>query len=190
MEVHPTALPDVKLICPNIFRDDRGYFCEIYNTEAYRAAGITAEFVQDNESLSMRGVIRGLHWQEGIYAQAKLVRVIRGAVWDVAVDIRKGSPTFGKHIAVELSSENKYQLFVPRGFAHGFVVLTESATFAYKCDNTYMPSHERGIAFNDPALAIDWKVNLSEYLLSAKDMKNPCLADAEVFDYTTREYLQ
>ena len=118
------------------------------------------------------------------------MRVIEGSVLDVAVDIRKGSPTFGKHVAVELSAENKYQLFVPRGFAHGFVVLSESVVFAYKCDNTYMPSHERGIAFNDPALGIDWKVKDANFLLSAKDSKNPLLADAELFDYNNRDYLK
>ena len=190
MEIINTAIDEVKIIVPQVFGDARGYFFESWNAAKYAEAGINCNWVQDNESKSRFGVLRGLHYQAAPYTQAKLVRVIEGAVLDVAVDIRKGSPTFGKHVAVELSSENKYQLFVPRGFAHGFVVLTESATFAYKCDNTYMPSHERGIAFNDPALAIDWKVNLSEYLLSAKDMKTPCLADAEVFDYTTREYLQ
>ena len=190
MNVIDTEIPEVKIIEPKVFGDSRGYFFESWSDKRYKEAGIDCNWLQDNESRSRYGVLRGLHYQAAPYTQAKLVRVIEGAVLDVAVDIRKGSPTFGKHVAVELSSENKYQLFVPRGFAHGFVVLTESATFAYKCDNTYMPSHERGIAFNDPALAIDWKVNLSEYLLSAKDMKNPCLADAEVFDYTNQEYLQ
>ena len=190
MEIINTAIDEVKIIVPQVFGDARGYFFESWNAAKYAEAGINCNWVQDNESKSRFGVLRGLHYQAAPYTQAKLVRVIEGAVLDVAVDIRKGSPTFGKHVAVELSSENKYQLFVPRGFAHGFVVLTESATFAYKCDNTYMPSHERGIAFNDPALGIDWKVNLSEYLLSAKDMKNPLLADAEVFDYTNQEYLQ
>ena len=177
MEVHPTALPDVKLICPNIFRDDRGYFCEIYNTEAYRAAGITAEFVQDNESLSMRGVIRGLHWQEGIYAQAKLVRVIRGAVWDVAVDIRKDSPTFGQSVATLLTADNGHQFFIPRGFAHGFAVLEDNTLFAYKCDNFYYPQAERGLRYDDPQLNIAWPDMKTPPILSRKDQLNPLLSE-------------
>lgn len=177
MEVHPTALPDVKLICPNIFRDDRGYFCEIYNTEAYRAAGITAEFVQDNESLSMRGVIRGLHWQEGPYAQAKLVRVIRGAVWDVAVDIRKDSPTFGQSVATLLTADNGHQFFIPRGFAHGFAVLEDNTLFAYKCDNFYYPQAERGLRYDDPQLNIAWPDMKTPPILSRKDQLNPLLSE-------------
>ena len=177
MEVHPTALPDVKLICPNIFRDDRGYFCEIYNTEAYRAAGITAEFVQDNEILSMRGVIRGLHWQEGIYAQAKLVRVIRGAVWDVAVDIRKDSPTFGQSVATLLTADNGHQFFIPRGFAHGFAVLEDNTLFAYKCDNFYYPQAERGLRYDDPQLNIAWPDMKTPPILSRKDQLNPLLSE-------------
>ena len=177
MEVHPTALPDVKLICPNIFRDDRGYFCEIYNTEAYRAAGITANFVQDNESLSMRGVIRGLHWQEGLYAQAKLVRVIRGAVWDVAVDIRKDSPTFGQSVATLLTADNGHQVFIPRGFAHGFAVLEDNTLFAYKCDNFYYPQAERGLRYDDPQLNIAWPDMKTPPILSRKDQLNPLLSE-------------
>ena len=177
MEVHPTALPDVKLICPNIFRDDRGYFCEIYNTEAYRAAGITANFVQDNESLSMRGVIRGLHWQEGLYAQAKLVRVIRGAVWDVAVDIRKDSPTFGQSVATLLTADNGHQFFIPRGFAHGFAVLEDNTLFAYKCDNYYAPQAERGLRYDDPQLNIAWPDMKTPPILSRKDQLNPLLSE-------------
>ena len=177
MEVHPTALPDVKLICPNIFRDNRGYFCEIYNTETYRAAGITAAFVQDNESLSMRGVIRGLHWQEGIYAQAKLVRVIRGAVWDVAVDIRKDSPTFGQSVATLLTADNGHQFFIPRGFAHGFAVLEDNTLFAYKCDNFYYPQAERGLRYDDPQLNIAWPDMKTPPILSRKDQLNPLLSE-------------
>ena len=146
--------------------------------------------MQDNESCSSYGVLRGLHYQAAPYTQAKLVRVITGKVLDVAVDIRKGSPTFGQYAAVELSGENKRQLFVPRGFAHGFAVLSETAVFAYKCDNVYCPAAERGIAFNDPALNIDWQIDLSQALLSDKDMKNPLLKDAELFDYNSGEYLQ
>ena len=190
MQILDTAIAEVKIVVPQVFGDARGYFFESWNSVRYAEAGIDCRWMQDNESKSRYGVLRGLHYQAAPYTQAKLVRVIEGAVLDVAVDIRKNSPTFGKHVAVELTAENKYQLFVPRGFAHGFAVLSESAVFAYKCDNTYMPSHERGIAFDDPALGIDWKINVKEALLSAKDSKNPGLADAEVFDFNNKEYLQ
>ena len=190
MEIMETAIAEVKIIVPKVFGDARGYFFESWNAAKYAEAGIDCDWVQDNESRSRFGVLRGLHFQAAPYTQAKLVRVIEGAVLDVAVDIRRGSPTFGKHVAVELSSDNKYQLFVPRGFAHGFAVLSESVLFAYKCDNAYMPSHERGIAFDDPDLGIDWRVNLSEYILSPKDTKNPRFAEAELFDYQRKEYLQ
>ncbi len=190
MEIINTSIPEVKIVVPKVFGDHRGYFFESWNVNKYTEAGIDCNWMQDNESKSCRGVLRGLHYQAAPYTQAKLVRVIKGAVLDVAVDIRKNSPTFGKHVAVELTEENKYQLFVPRGFAHGFVVLSDEAIFAYKCDNTYMPSHERGIAFNDPALGIEWRVDAADVLLSEKDGKNPFLADAEVFDYNLREYLK
>ena len=190
MEIISTAIPDVKIVVPKVFGDARGYFFESWNQARYAESGIDCRWIQDNESKSRFGVLRGLHFQAAPYTQAKLVRVMSGAVLDVTVDIRKGSPTFGKHVAVELSAENKYQLFVPRGFAHGFVVLSDEVLVAYKCDNWYMPSHERGIAFNDPALGIDWKVNLDDYILSEKDTRNPLLKDAEVFDYATKEYLQ
>lgn len=190
MEIIATAIEEVKIIIPEVFGDARGYFFESWNAAKYAAAGINSNWIQDNESRSRFGVLRGLHFQAAPYTQAKLVRVIDGAVLDVAVDIRRGSPTFGQHVAVELSSENKRQLFIPRGFAHGFAVLSETVLFSYKCDNAYMPSHERGIAFDDPALGIDWKVNLNEYILSPKDTRNPLFAEAECFDYHTREYLQ
>lgn len=190
MEILETAIPEVKIVVPKVFGDARGYFFESWNAGKYAEAGIDCKWMQDNESRSRFGVLRGLHYQAAPYTQAKLVRVIEGAVLDVAVDIRKGSPTFGKHVAVELTAENKYQLFVPRGFAHGFVVLSENVTFAYKCDNIYMPSHERGIAFDDPDLGIDWKVDLKEFLLSAKDTANPRMKDAELFDCNNKEYLQ
>ena len=189
MNVIDCEIKDVKIIEPKVFGDARGYFFESWNEKALAEAGINCRFVQDNESRSRYGVLRGLHYQAAPYTQAKLVRVVLGCVLDVAVDIRKGSPTFGKHVAVELSAENKRQRFVPRGFAHGFVVLSDDVIFAYKCDNTYMPSHERGIAFNDPALGIDWKVKDGDFLLSDKDRKNPLLADAELFDYNNKEYL-
>jgi len=185
-----TSIPEVKIIEPKVFGDDRGYFFESWNKAAYEEAGICCNFVQDNESRSRFGVLRGLHFQAAPYTQAKLVRVIIGSVLDVAVDIRKGSPTFGKHVAVELTAENKRQLFVPRGFAHGFVVLSEDVLFQYKCDNKYAPSHERGIAFDDPALGIDWRVKVEKFILSPKDTKNPKFAEAELFDYNTKEYLK
>ena len=190
MNVIPTEIPDVKIIEPRIFGDSRGYFFESWNLERYREAGIDCDWIQDNESRSSFGVLRGLHYQAAPFTQAKLVRVISGSVLDVAVDIRKGSPTFGRHAAVELSGENKRQLFIPRGFAHGFAVLSDEVVFQYKCDNKYAPSHERGIMFNDPSLGIDWRVRVEHFNLSPKDMKNPLFADAELFDYDTKEYLQ
>ena len=190
MNIIDTAIPDIKIIEPKVFNDARGYFFESWNRNAFKDAGIDCSWVQDNESKSVFGVLRGLHFQAAPYTKAKLVRIISGAVLDVAVDIRKGSPTFGKHVAVELSSENKRQLFIPRGFAHGFAVLSDEVIFSYKCDNPYMPSHERGIAFNDPELAIDWKVPVEKFILSAKDTVNPLFKDAELFDYNTVEYLK
>lgn len=179
MNVMPTVIPDVKVVEPCIFRDARGYFAETYNEERYFAAGITAKFVQDNESCSSRGVLRGLHWQTGEHAQAKLVRVIRGAVWDVAVDIRKGSPTYGKYVSCELTAENGRQFFIPRGFAHGFVVLEDNTLFSYKCDNLYCPESERGMRFDDPELAIRWPWPGRDFLLSEKDLKHPNFKDIE-----------
>ena len=170
------------IIEPKVFGDARGYFFESWNQAAFEAAGITNKWVQDNESKSCFGVLRGLHYQAAPYTQAKIVRVIVGAVLDVAVDIRKNSPTYGKHVEVELSAENKRQLFIPRGFAHGFAVLSDEAVFAYKCDNVYMPSSERGIIFNDPDLAIDWRVNPSQWNLSEKDKKHPLLAEIEPWE--------
>ena len=172
----PTTIKDLCLIEPTVFGDDRGYFMETYNSEfdsiVRHFNGTQASFVQDNESKSSYGVLRGLHFQKGEYAQAKLVRVVQGKVLDVAVDIRKDSPTFGQHVAVELSDENKRQFFVPRGFAHGFVVLSKEAIFQYKCDNFYAPEHEGGIAWNDPELGIDWKIEPNDALLSEKDKLN------------------
>lgn len=190
MQIIETAIPEVKILVPKVFGDDRGYFFESWNAARCKEAGIECNWVQDNESKSRFGVLRGLHYQAAPYTQAKLVRVIEGRVLDVALDIRKGSPTFGQHVAVELSAENKYQLFVPRGFAHGFAVLSESVIFAYKCDNLYMPSHERGIAFNDPQLGIDWKLSAEEFILSAKDKVNLPFEQAELFDFNNKEYLK
>ena len=179
MEILSTDIPDVKIVIPDIHRDARGYFAETYNEERYVKAGLSARFVQDNESVSARGVLRGLHWQAGEYAQAKLVRVIRGAVWDVAVDIRKGSPTFGKSVSCELTAENGRQFFIPRGFAHGFVVLEDNTLFSYKCDNFYCKESERGLKFDDPTLGIRWPWPGRDYLLSDKDTKHPMLKDIE-----------
>lgn len=190
MNVIPTGIPEVRILEPKVFGDARGYFFESWNAEVYRKAGIDCVWVQDNESRSRKGVLRGLHYQMPPFTQAKLVRVICGTVLDVALDIRKGSPTFGKHVAVELSGENKRQLFVPRGFAHGFAVLSDEAVFAYKCDNSYAPSHERGIAFDDPALGIDWCMEPSAALLSDRDRRHPLLSMAEVFSFAGKDYDQ
>ncbi|MDD2480123.1 MAG: dTDP-4-dehydrorhamnose 3,5-epimerase [Victivallaceae bacterium] len=182
MNIINTKLAGVKILEPKIFGDPRGYFFESWNRQRYSDAGIDCNFIQDNESSSHFGVLRGLHYQAAPYTQAKLVRVIQGTVLDVVVDIRHGSPTFGEHLAIELNSEDKRQLFVPRGFAHGFAVLSEKTIFSYKCDNQYMPSHERGIAFDDPALGIDWRITIEQMILSEKDRKNPNLTNAEILE--------
>jgi dTDP-4-dehydrorhamnose 3,5-epimerase len=176
----PQSIADVILLEPTVHGDERGYFMESFRRDALEEAiGCKVNFIQDNESKSNKGVLRGLHYQLPPYAQAKLVRVIEGSVLDVAVDIRKSSPTFGQHVSVELTAENKHQLFVPHGFAHGFVVLSDSATFAYKVDNYYAPQHDRGIAFDDKDLAIDWKLPLEILQLSEKDKTHPTLANAK-----------
>ena len=175
MNIIRTDLEGVLIVEPKVFGDARGYFFETWRQDAYAAAGIDCQFVQDNESKSSFGVLRGLHWQAAPHTQAKLVRVVSGAVLDVAVDIRRNSPTFGRHVAIELSAANKRQLFIPRGFAHGFAVLSQEAIFAYKCDNLYHPEAERGMRFDDPALAIDWRVSPKEWNLSEKDKKHPLL---------------
>lgn len=176
MTVTKTAIEGVLILEPEVFGDERGYFFESFNEERFRAAtGIETHFVQDNESRSKHGVLRGLHFQRPPYAQAKLVRVVRGRVLDVAVDIRTGSPTYGKHIAVELSEDNHRQLFIPKGLAHGFVVLSDEAIFQYKCDEYYHPESEGGIAWNDPEIGIDWGMAESEITLSEKDRNRPHL---------------
>ena len=180
MNIIQAAIPDVLILKPRVFADSRGYFVETYSEQRYRDCGITCPFVQDNESQSMKGVLRGLHYQEAPYAQAKLVRVIRGAALDVAVDIRKGSPTFGKHIAERLSAENKQQLFIPHGFAHGFLVLEDNTIFSYKCDNYYSPQHENGIRWDDPQINIQWPTLDVPFVLSEKDKQQPLLRDAIV----------
>lgn len=189
MKVITTEIAGVVLLEPDVFGDQRGYFFESYSQQKFDEQVRPVRFVQDNESMSKYGVLRGLHFQRGEYAQSKLLRVVRGRVLDVAVDIRRGSPTFGRHVAAELSDENKRQLFIPRGFAHGFAVLSAEAVFQYKCDNAYAPQSEGGIAWNDPQLGIDWRLPAAEVVLSAKDAKNPLLRDApELFDYNEDYY--
>ena len=189
MKFTRTHIPDVIICEPDIFGDDRGYFTETFRADKLEEfLGYNVSFCQDNESRSSYGVLRGLHYQLHPFAQSKLIRVIEGAVWDVVVDIRKGSPTFGKHVDLELTGENKKQLLIPRGFAHGFVVLSETARFAYKVDNYYSPEHDRGIAYNDPKLNIDWKVPFDKLILSKKDMQLPPFTEAEYFDMNTDLY--
>ena len=181
MEYQKTDIEGVYLLKPKVFGDARGYFVETWKQADFDEHVGKVTFIQDNESKSSRGVLRGLHYQKGEWSQAKLVRVIKGRVLDVAVDIRKSSPTFGKHVMAELSDENKHQLFIPRGFAHGFLVLSDEAIFTYKVDNVYAPQAEAGIRWNDPALGIEWPIDPSEVLTSEKDLKQPLLKEAEVF---------
>jgi len=185
-----TEIEDVVIIEPIVYGDDRGYFVETFRADKLEEfLGYKINFCQDNESKSSRGVLRGLHYQLAPYAQTKLVRVIKGCVLDVAVDIRKGSPTFGKHVAVELSEHNKRQLLVPRGFAHGFVVLEDDTIFAYKVDNYYSPENDRGILFSDESLGIDWQVSREQLMLSAKDKVQPKLFETnDIFDYEVDYY--
>jgi dTDP-4-dehydrorhamnose 3,5-epimerase len=179
MKITETGFSGLLIIEPLVHADSRGYFMESFNQDTFHKAGISFTSVQDNESSSVRGVIRGLHYQLRPFDQTKLIRVIAGKILDVALDIRKSSKTYGKWFGVELDSENKKQLFIPRGFAHGFSVLSKSAVILYKCDNFYKQAYERGIAINDPLLGIDWKIDLSEAILSDKDLKNPNFRDAE-----------
>lgn len=178
MTVTDTFIKDLKIIEPKVFGDQRGYFFETWNKSVFDAAGINFVPVQQNESSSTYGVVRGLHFQLNPYSQAKLVRCVVGKVLDVAVDVRKGSPTFGKYFSVELSEENKRQFFIPRGFAHGFSVLSDYAVFSYLCDNVYNKESEGGIIFNDSELAIDWKIPQDKMILSDKDTKHPTLKNA------------
>ena len=181
MELVETEIADVKVLKPKVFQDARGYFIETYSEHRYQACGIDCHFVQDNESMSMRGVLRGLHYQVAPHAQAKLIRVVRGAVLDVAVDIRKGSPTFGKYVMEELSEQNKQQISIPHGFAHGFLVLEDNTILSYKCDAFYNTQYERGIRWDDPQIAIPWPKLDVPFMLSDKDQKQPFLADIEPF---------
>lgn len=184
MEVIRTSIPDVVILEPRVFEDARGYFFESWSQRVFDTLVRPVHFVQDNESCSSYGVVRGLHFQKGAFSQSKLVRVVEGRVLDVAVDIRRGSPTFGRHVAVELSAEDHRQLFIPRGFAHGFSVLSERAVFQYKCDNYYAPQAESAIRWDDPSLGIDWRIPSSSIILSDKDRRHPSLAEcADLFDF-------
>lgn len=190
ISVIETSLPGVCILEPRVFGDSRGYFFESWSQRDMDAVlGRHITFVQDNESKSSYGVVRGLHFQKGACSQSKLVRVVSGTVLDVAVDIRRGSPTFGQHVSVELSGENHRQVFIPRGFAHGFAVLSPEAVFQYKCDYPYAPEQEGAIAWDDPSLGIDWRIPVADILLSEKDKHHPLLEQAkELFDYNTDYY--
>lgn len=188
MNVVKTPIEGLYIIEPKVFRDERGYFFESFSQREFDEKVRPIQFVQDNESMSSRGVMRGLHYQRMPYTQSKLVRCVKGAVLDVAVDIRWGSPTFGQHVAVELTEENHLQFFVPRGFAHGFSVLSETAVFQYKCDNFYHPEADAGINIMDASLKIDWRIPVAEALLSEKDLKHANLLDS-VHDFTIEDKL-
>lgn len=190
MEFIQQTIPDILVIEPKVHGDQRGYFVETFRQDKFEdALGYKVDFIQDNESKSSKGVLRGLHFQLPPRTQSKLVRVLEGAVLDVAVDIRTGSPSFGRYVAVELSGDNQKQMFIPRGFAHGFVVLTDTATFAYKVDRYYSPECERGLAFDDIDVNIDWQLTKQQLLLSDKDTQQPRLKElAECFDYNHNYY--
>ncbi len=179
MQILPTKIPELLIIEPDVFQDQRGYFFESYNQEKYKEAGLNTSFVQDNISSSVRGVIRGLHYQLAPYSQAKLIQVLKGKVLDVAVDLRQGSPIYGESYSIELSEENRSQFFIPRGFAHGFSVLSDEVLFYYKCDNLYNREAERGINFKDPRLNIDWLIPEKEAIVSGKDQVLPSFEEAE-----------
>ena len=189
MKFQKTEISDVVIVEPVVYEDERGYFVETFRKDMFEEIlGFEVSFCQDNESKSERGVLRGLHYQLPPAAQSKLVRVIQGRVLDIAVDIRKGSPTFGKYVAIELSGENKRQLFIPRGFAHAFAVLEDETIFAYKVDNYYSSEHERGIAFDDPQIGIKWPFTYSSLKLSSKDRRQPKLLEADLFEYGVNYY--
>ena len=189
MEVIKTAIEGLVIIEPKVFKDARGYFFESFSQKEFEEKVRPINFVQDNESMSSYGVMRGLHFQRPPYTQSKLVRCVKGKVLDVAVDIRKGSPTYGQHVAVELSEDNHRQFFVPRGFAHGFAVLSETAIFQYKCDNFYAPAADGGISIKDEDLGIDWQIPVEQAVLSEKDIKHLCMKDFDSpFDYNTDLY--
>lgn len=179
MNVIQAPIEGVFIIEPQVFTDERGYFFESYNRATFEAAGLHYDFVQDNQSKSSYGTVRGLHFQKGEHAQAKLVRVLEGTVLDVAVDLRRNSPTYGQHVEVELSEQNKWMMLIPRGFAHGFSVLSKTAVFSYKCDNFYCKEAEGGIRFNDPTLNINWRIDKEKILISEKDRCHPFFAEYE-----------
>jgi len=181
MEYNKTEIDGVYTLQPRVFNDARGYFMEAWKQQEFEEHIGLVHFIQDNESQSVRGVLRGLHYQKGQWSQAKLVRVIKGCVLDVAVDIRRSSPTFGHHVMVELSGENKRQFFIPRGFAHGFLVMSDEAVFTYKVDNVYAPQAEAGIRWDDPQLAINWPIDPKDVITSEKDLRQPLLKDAWLF---------
>lgn len=190
MELIETGLEGVVVIKQKVYSDTRGYFFESFSQKEFEEKVCKTTFVQDNESKSTYGVVRGLHFQKAPYAQSKLISVVKGCVLDIAVDIRKGSPTFGKHVETVLSEENRLQFFVPRGFAHGFVVLSEEAILQYKCDNYYKPQLEGGIKWNDPALNINWQIPIVDIILSEKDKNNPLLSESDyLFDFTEDYYV-
>ena len=182
MEYEETSIKGVWILTPKVFNDNRGYFFEAWKKSDFEAHVGKVDFIQDNESKSSYGVLRGLHYQKGEYSQAKLVRVIKGKVLDVAVDLRKSSPTFGKHVMVELSEDNKRQLFIPRGFAHGFLVLSPEAVFTYKVDNIYAPAHEASIRWNDPQIGINWPIDQKDVVTSPKDLEGKDFQDADFFE--------
>ena len=188
MEFKTTDIEGLVIIEPRVFSDERGYFYESYNKAAFKKKGLDLTFIQDNQSLSQKGVLRGLHFQAPPFEQGKLVRVIQGSVLDVAVDIRPHSPTYGKHQSIILSGENKTQFWIPPGFAHGFVVLSKEAVFAYKVDNYYSPECDRGIAFDDQNLGVDWKLKSEDLQLSSKDKNQPLFENAEYFDHSINLY--
>lgn len=177
MNIETTPIQDLIIINPTVFEDERGYFMESYNQQKFAELGITIDFVQDNQSFSKQGTLRGLHYQNPPYAQTKLVRVLQGEIIDVAVDVRKNSPTYGQHFAIRLSDENKKQLLIPQGFAHGFSVISETAVVLYKCDQFYNKANEGGIRFDDPTLNIDWGIDLKTAIVSDKDIELPNFAD-------------
>ena len=180
MEITKTDIPNLLVITPKVFEDSRGYFFESYNSDIFEKFGLGQEWIQDNQSKSSYGVIRGLHYQLAPFSQSKLVRVISGRILDVALDIRRGSPTFGKHFTIELSDENKKQLLIPKGFAHGFSVLSDTAIVLYKCDALYKHEEERGILFNDPILGIDWQIPDNDAIVSAKDKIHPAFENSDM----------
>ncbi|GAB1474590.1 dTDP-4-dehydrorhamnose 3,5-epimerase [Bacteroidota bacterium] len=188
MKIIKTSIPEVLIIEPKVFNDSRGYFFESFSQSKFENEVLSTRFVQDNESKSVYGVLRGLHYQLPPDAQSKLVRVVSGKVLDVAVDIRRGSPTFGRYVSAELSSENKLMMFIPRGFAHGFVVMSEECIFQYKCDNYYSPANEGALSWNDPQVNIDWVIPLKDIILSEKDRNQPLLGEARLFDYNIDLY--